>query len=48
LGHIPGGIRPENAVFNKKQVDLVPFGMGDLGKLETPGCRLIVIFTQYK
>jgi hypothetical protein len=36
-GQIPAGIGPFHAIVNKKKIHLMPFGMGDLAKLKTPG-----------
>jgi hypothetical protein len=42
------GISPMNAIVDEKQVRLMSFGMGNLGKLETSCGRLVVILAQNK
>jgi hypothetical protein len=45
---VSGFVRPCYPTVNKEQVYHVPLGMGNLCKLETPGCRLVVILAQDK
>jgi hypothetical protein len=35
-GHVACGIDPFYSIVNKKDINLMPFGMGDLTELKTP------------
>jgi hypothetical protein len=43
-GQISAGIGPFHTIVNKKEIHLMPFGMGDLAKLKTPGGLVDIIF----
>jgi len=47
-GHISRGIGPLDAVIDKEEMDLVPFGMGDLAELKASGGLLDLVLTQDK
>jgi hypothetical protein len=41
-------VRPQNSSVYEKEVHSMSFGSSDLGKLETPGSRFVVVFAQDK
>jgi hypothetical protein len=48
LTQIPGFVRPGYASIDEEEVHFVLFRVSDLGKLETPCCRFIVVLIQDK
>jgi hypothetical protein len=47
-GQISTGIGPFHTIVNKKEIHLMPFGMGDLAQLKTPGSLFNLVFAQDK
>jgi hypothetical protein len=43
---ISGLVRPSDAIVDQADIGFVSLGVGDFGKLETPGRLFIVVFTQ--
>jgi hypothetical protein len=43
---IPRVVCPQSTIFNEKNINIVPFFMGQFSELETPGCKIYIVLAK--